>query len=198
MKFRTKSSELEGNVWVLSWFFSLILFPSPLSQGQPSTSDDPADAWFNAAGILLSLKHAAAERSARMGNPIEVSQWNPSTSEPPIAQPQVCNYQLVQAFITFFFPPIYGGHPLILKNDGFVEKLSLNISKSEDNSIEILDHFANIRLGNKYLFKATHVSENCLSPRCFVISVAKQHDIPSFCHTVVTTRTIRWRYFLTG
>ena len=77
--------------------------------------------------------------------------------------------------------------------------LSLNISKSEDNSIEVLDNFAKITLdNNKYTFKTSHVSESCLSPRCLVISIAKQHHIPSFCHTAVTTRIICWRYLLIG
>ncbi|XP_020623883.1 protein glass-like [Orbicella faveolata] len=76
---------------------------SPLSQGQPPVSDDPADAWFNAAGILLSLKHAAAERSARMGNPVEISQWNPSTSEPTIVQPQTTNVDAA-AFLSNAIP----------------------------------------------------------------------------------------------
>ena len=90
-------------------FFSLIPFPSPLLQRQP-TSDDPTDAWFNAAGILLSLKHAAAERSARMGSPVEVSQWNLSASEPSTAQPQVCNYQHLQAYKTFLLRDMASSH----------------------------------------------------------------------------------------
>ena len=64
-------------------------FPSLPSQEQPSSSEDPADAWFNAAGILLSLKHAAAERSARMGNPVDVLPWTPTGNDPSITQPQV-------------------------------------------------------------------------------------------------------------
>ena len=69
----------------------LPFFPSPPPPEQPPSSEDPADAWFNAAGILLSLKHAAAERSARMGAPLEVVQWTPPGSDPSITQQQVCN-----------------------------------------------------------------------------------------------------------
>ena len=64
---------------------------SPPPPEQPPSSEDPADAWFNAAGILLSLKHAAAERNARMGAPLEVVQWTPPGSDPSITQQQVCN-----------------------------------------------------------------------------------------------------------
>lgn len=74
-----------------------LFFLRPLSQEQSSSSDDPADAWFNAAGILLSLKHAAAERSARMGNPMDayVVQWAPSGNDPSIAQLQVWKVCLI-------------------------------------------------------------------------------------------------------
>nr|XP_058959277.1 protein glass-like [Pocillopora verrucosa] len=68
---------------------------SPLSaQEQQGSSDDPADAWFNAAGILLSLKHAAAERSARMGNPTDTPQWTPSVGDPSISQSQTSSISM--------------------------------------------------------------------------------------------------------
>ena len=69
----------------------LTFIPSPPPPEQPPSSEDPADAWFNAAGILLSLKHAATERNARMGAPLEVVQWTPPESDPSITQQQVCN-----------------------------------------------------------------------------------------------------------
>ena len=86
----------------------LTFFPSPPPPEQPPSSEDPADAWFNAAGILLSLKHAAAERNARMGAPLEVVQWTPPGSDPSITQQQVCNlfaggeWNLITYFKFFF------------------------------------------------------------------------------------------------
>lgn len=64
---------------------------------------------------------------------------------------------------------------------------SLNISKSEDNSIEVLDNSETIRLGNKFQFKATRLRG---------IPEPKKHGIPSLIHTLVTTRTISKRFFL--
>ena len=45
-----------------------------------------------------------------MGSPVEVSQWNLSASEPSTAQPQVCNYQHLQAYKTFLLRDMASSH----------------------------------------------------------------------------------------
>ena len=112
-----------------------------------------------------------------MGNPAQVSQWNPSTSEPTITQPrQVCNCQQLQALITLLlssgigrFPQVASNHANLLKQEEVFtqEKCTTLTGLVWYNSIELLDNTAQIRLGCNMTYR------------------------PSFSHTVVAKRKIR-------